>query len=340
MSVVKKKLSIAYIIFRTRENTGSKVVFNQATELMKKEHSVKIYTLFGKTAPWFPKNIQAISIFKFFFSSSPDVLIATFWPTAYVMLFLPAKKKFHLVQAWEEDFYTNKILRTLVRWTYKLPIRKIVISNYLKKRIQKYNKRNLEIYKINVWSLSSNFISHVKKPSNKNSQEVKILSVISWYNRAKGPDSLVKAIKHLKNNHPEFVFTLISREEKTYSPLIDHFISNPTLEKLAKIYQESDILLVTSRSEGFYIPGLEAMACGCPVITTNSGGILEYAKNNISAIVLKNLDDLWEKDIIDKFLKNNQLKKKLISNGYKEAHKYQLYSWDKVANDLERIFFT
>lgn len=333
-----KKDTIAYIIFRTRENTGSKVVFHQAAELMKKGYVVNIYTLFGKTAPWFPKGIQVISIFKFFFSSPPDVLIATFWPTAYVMLFLPAKKKFYFVMGWEEDFYSNKILKTLAKLTYKLPFKKIVVSDYLEKKIRESNKKKNKIYKINAWSLNPDFISQVRKPSDKNASEVKILSVISWYNRAKGPDLLVKAIGKLKLKHPEYHFTLASREKKTYSSLINSFIPNPGSSELAKLYQNSHILLVTSRSEGFYIPGVEAMASGCPVITTNSGGVLEYARNNVNSIILNRLEDLWENDIIEKLLKTPSLRNKLIKNGYKTSKEYFKKSSGIGVSGLLKIF--
>jgi len=334
------KKTVAYLIFRTRENTGSKVVFNQAIALMKKGYSVKIFTLFGKNASWFPKDISVIPIYKYFFSYRPTILIATFWPTAYIMLLLPARKKFYFVMGWEEEFYSNLILRALARWTYKLPFSKITLSNYLKKRLKDYAQNDHAIYKINTYFIDPSIFNSRKGTIKKRSKTIQILSVISWYNRYKGPDLLVLAIKKLKENHPEYQFTLIGREEKSYSPLIDRYYSNPSSRKIAKLYQDADLLLVTSRVEGFYIPGVEAMACGCPVITTNSGGILEYAKNNVNAIVLKKLDDLWVKDIIDNFFKNSHLKKKLIKNGYKEAHKYQSYSWNKAVNDLEKIFFT
>jgi glycosyltransferase involved in cell wall biosynthesis len=331
-----KNKTVAYVIFRTRENTGSKVVFNHILGLRKKGHKVILYTLFGKTAKWFPENIKAEPIFKAFFTTKPDVLVATFWPTAYATCLMRAKAKYYLIMGWEEDFYYNTILRAIVRRTYKLTHKKIVLSLYLKKRLLKYNKNAGKVYKVHTCIINKLFSLEQKKENKGGS--IKILSVISWYNRAKGPDILLKAVRSLKKNHKNYEFILVSREKKPYSREIDTFYSNPSLNKLAELYRTSDILLATSRAEGFYIPGLEAMACGCIVVTTNSGGILEYCENNKNAIILEKIDQLWEKDLIYNLFKKRALANKLIRNGSKTADEYRKISWEQIIENLGKIY--
>jgi glycosyltransferase involved in cell wall biosynthesis len=46
----------------------------------------------------------------------------------------------------------------------------------------------------------------------------------------------------------------------------------PPQDQIRDIYAACDVWLCGSRSEGFHLPPLEAMACRCPVVSTNVGG--------------------------------------------------------------------
>ena len=48
----------------------------------------------------------------------------------------------------------------------------------------------------------------------------------------------------------------------------------------------AEVFVVGSWFEGFCQPGLEAMACGVPLVTTNNGGCLEYAIDGETALVV------------------------------------------------------
>lgn len=328
---------IAYVIFRTRENTGTKVVFDHVQALRLLGHNVTVYTLFGSKASWYPKGMTTNSILHLFSAAKPDALVATFWPSAYVVSLLPAKRKFYLVMGWEEAFHTISVLRFFARQSYKLPIQKITVSRYLKERIEVFIKRKESV--LSVKTCIPDFIFPKKQKMKSKKGNFTILSVVSWYNRVKGIDLLEKAVRQFKKQGNQYTFVLVSREEKSYSSVFDQFYSNPPKKVLQQLYKDADVLLATSRSEGFYIPGIEGMANGCLFITTNSGGVTEYAENEENAIILKNVSDLWKKQVIQKLATNEKLRKKLISNGYKTAAAYRKYSLKHLGKDLEKIMF-
>lgn len=337
-----KRKSIAYIVLNTKETTGTKLAFEHAKKFKEKGYDARIYTIFGGKPKWSSLQIPVKNIIHSFIDSVPDIVVATFWPTSYLVAFLiRGKEKFYFIQDWEENFYINPLFKFFARITYTFPIKKITISRYLQKKIQKYDKSKLQVYWIRYSTLNNAFFEeprnrNKKYPYSKNNEKIKILSVMSWYNIHKGPDLLAQVIERIKKKYPNYHFTLISREKKVYSPVFDKFISNPKLSDIVKVYKESDILLATSRSEGFFIPGLEAMASGCLFITTNSYGILDYAKHNENSVILDKIENLWEKDIIEKTLGNKKLVKKLVSNGYKTAEKYNS---KYLIRDIERIYF-
>ena len=50
-------------------------------------------------------------------------------------------------------------------------------------------------------------------------------------------------------------------------------------DELAALYRGAIALVMPSREEGFGLPALEAMACGCAVITSNAAALLEITGN-------------------------------------------------------------
>lgn len=334
------KPRVSYLIFRTRENTGSNVVFDQALGLRKSGCHVAIFTIFGSSASWYPKGITTRSVFSYFFTPRPDVLIATFWPTAYVTILLRAQKKFYLVMGWEEEFYKKSFLRFFVKQTYRLPLKKFVVSSYLKERILKLTGKKEKIEVVRTYVPKNLFPKRrVLSAKSKVKQKILVLSVISFYNRTKGPDLLEKVVRQLRSSdNAGYCFVLVSRENNPYSEVFDEFYSNPSRDILVELYQKADIMLATSRYEGFYIPGIEAMANGCPFLTTNSGGINEYAVDGENALIVRSIKEIWQKDLIKKLLGSPKLHTRIMENGYKTAEEYKRYSLSDLGQDLLKVF--
>lgn len=323
-------MRIIYIFFNTKKNGGNKVILDQVSQLISLGHNVEVITILGKTFDWYNQKIISKKISIRNFLNNYDYCISTFWPTAYIGLVLSAKKKYYFIQALEENFSNNYIYKFLVRLTYKLPYKFIVTTQFLKKSLLTYgiSKKNISV--INNITIDPHFFQ--KKHSRINKERIKILTVMSYYLPYKGPDIYLKIIKSLKQNYSIHT-TLVSMETYPLSPLVDTFISNPSAQQLARLYLSHDILLVTSRSEGFFLPGIEAMASGCLVISTNSGGILTYIKHNYNAFIFKDINQII--NILDILLNNHKLANQIRNNAYKTAEQYRTIS---TIDKLKQIF--
>jgi len=102
---------------------------------------------------------------------------------------------------------------------------------------------------------------------------------------------------------------------------------------LPLLYNAASVLVYTTLYEGFGLPIIESMACGTPVVTSNSGAHLE-----ISGDAALHADPTNSEEIrkgIKNILENEELCKKLIAQGLKQAGKF---SWEKAANETVVVY--
>jgi glycosyltransferase involved in cell wall biosynthesis len=96
------------------------------------------------------------------------------------------------------------------------------------------------------------------------------------------PRKKILQIAYMPRKRPaelDFIRNLFNRLYKQYKEVPWICIDKVSEEKVAQILSESAIFLSTSLYEGFGLPPIEAMACGCIVVGFHGGGGLEYASN-------------------------------------------------------------
>lgn len=71
-------------------------------------------------------------------------------------------------------------------------------------------------------------------------------------------------------------------------------LTNPKQEEIPVIYQRSKVMLKFSKSEGFCLPILEAMASGCLVVTTNMGGNDAWCVHEKNCIMENEVNEIKE----------------------------------------------
>jgi len=86
-------------------------------------------------------------------------------------------------------------------------------------------------------------------------------------------------------------------------------------ETLAKLYSGSDVFIFTSYRKGFGLPPLEAMASGAAVVTTDCGGVRDYAVDGYNSLVTQPGDPSAIANAVIKILNNQRLRDSLIQGG-------------------------
>jgi glycosyltransferase involved in cell wall biosynthesis len=104
-------------------------------------------------------------------------------------------------------------------------------------------------------------------------------------------------------------------------------------DKLISYYHAADLFVYPSKYEGFGYTPLEAMACGVPVLTSNTSSIPEVAGEAAMTVDPHNLDELRTK--MEQILDDKDLSNKMIIEGLKQA---KIFSWEICARQTLEIY--
>ncbi len=146
-----------------------------------------------------------------------------------------------------------------------------------------------------------------------------ILGVANKWERRKGLEYFIELSKILSNKEAIVLVGLSKKQIKDLPKNIIGITRTNSTKELAEIYTASDVFFNPTLEDNFPTTNIEALACGTPVITFNTGGSIEAIDNSTGYIVEKgNLEEV--KQIIQKMEKEG--KDKYSKHCITRANKY------------------
>lgn len=103
--------------------------------------------------------------------------------------------------------------------------------------------------------------------------------------------------------------------------------------ELAELYNAVDLFVLPSLYEGFGMPPLEAMACGTPVITSNTSSLPEVVEDAAIIVDPYNVNKFAEE--MYEVLTNEELKEEMIKKGLRRS---KMFSWDNSAEKTLKAY--
>ena len=159
--------------------------------------------------------------------------------------------------------------------------------------------------------------------------------------------NLIRAIKSFivfveKNNIQDLVWVMGGGQYEKFSEQIKRESLRPELydqyivyagyiddEDLPALYSNAEWFVFTSQYEGFGLPPLEAMQCGCPVITSNNSSLPEVVGD--AGLMIDWDSDEQHINAYEKYYFDEVLRKENAKKGLERA---KIFSWERTVDEM------
>jgi L-malate glycosyltransferase len=181
-------------------------------------------------------------------------------------------------------------------------------------------------------------------PNARDIEKFRILCV-SRLTPRKGIHYLIESTKYLKNEYPNIQVDIVGDGEQHTEltakahdlELNDHCIFHGLVphDEITPFYKQASIFVLPSANEGMSNTMLEALACGLPLVATDTGGTRELVRDGENGFIIKMKDpeDIAEK--IKKIMTNDELR---IHMAEASRHLAEQMSWKNVAEKYVDLY--
>ena len=276
--------------------------------------------VFGRRGySWYKKNnkIEEDFIWSPNYGSLPkaDVYVATAVNTAEYIAVLPIKdnNKFYFIQDYEAFVLDDDLY---IKWTYRLPLKKIVISHWLSKLVAEEGEKSIIIPN----GFDSNKFKLTIPVERKNKY---LVSMLYHVNERKDIKVGMRAVEIARERIPQLKLIMFGAYPKPQElPEWITYYQKPTDEKHLEINNKAAIYVGCSRIEGWGLTIGEAMLCGQAVVCTDNDGYKEMAIDGLNALMSPICDaEALAKNIV-RLVNDDNLRYKLAHNGLQSIKKF------------------
>lgn len=266
--------------------------------------------------PWFETRcrIRRVPVIADAFLPPADLILFTGWPAAYSVARLDKSRgeKVHILFHHE----TGTGPEERIRGVYRLPFYRISFARSVRQLLE--SRFGCLIHDVVPAGIDpTRFYPDGEPRSN---------TVLMLYHNdpRKGAEDGIEALSVLRDSLPDIRVHLCGTVRPRQLPSWIRFDFHPSDAQLRRLYSTSTALLYPSRDEGFGLPPLEAMACGCAVVATDVGAVQEFAASGRNAFVVPPRDTAGMAAALEQLLAKPALRTAIAAAGQRTAADYAL----------------
>lgn len=199
---------------------------------------------------------------------------------------------------------------------------------------------NLERYGVKVWAVIPGGVDPIFKNQSR-SYSMERPTVLGYFQPmwwVKGSATLIQCLRQLRLRYPLVRIELFGHQNCTVamsgSSVCDGFFSGLSFKEVPELFRRHDIFVYPSYTDGFPSPPLEAMACGCAVVTTRVGAVPEYARHEENALLCDPMDNEGMFNQVERLILDRDLRMRLSYQAPLEASRW---SWEECASKFDAV---
>jgi glycosyltransferase involved in cell wall biosynthesis len=246
----------------------------------------------------------------------------------------------------------RRLLKFFIPFSAKRADRIISVSEFTKKQIMKYYRVPEERITVIYEGASDKFVpirdkELIKPVLEKYGIKKKYILFVGRIEPRKNIVGLLNAFVYIKSKGTrDSCLVIVGNQDKIFQENeLFHKIKELQLESdvvftggvsnddLPVLYNGAEVLVYPAFAEGFGLPVLEAMACGTPVITSNTTSLPEVVGDAAILVNPYAFEEIGES--LDRLLSNQGLRRELSEKGLQRA---KLFSWEKTAEETIEVY--
>ena len=138
----------------------------------------------------------------------------------------------------------------------------------------------------------------------------------------KDPEMGIRALYMINSRLQGVKISAYGNMDREDVPEFVDFHKSPTSDELKELYNSAAIFIYPSLFEGMPLSPLEAMACGCAVVSTTNGGSEEYIKDSVNGILVPAADAEIMADKVIQIVGNRTLRVEIAQKAALDAMKF------------------
>jgi len=323
-----RKPAIAIVLENANQPfRGVRVLLEYANRLAGKKYPVFLLTRQPQYSDWFQLRVPVIGPERWREALNQVQLVV--FSQHRLISEIPVRKglkRVFLVQ----HFFNDPEEETDLEGTCKDDsVELIAVSTYVQKAVKERFSRSIPL----IHSGIDRRIFHPRSDLRRSTDPLRILYCYSSH-PLKGGASGLEVLKRVQSRFPKVEIVLFGMGLRPEFDLEFLYFRNPEQAELGRLYAASHVFLSTSREEGFGLTGLEAMACGCALVSTRNGGNEDYCRDGQNALLCTYGDVPELSGTVERLLQDADLRSRLVEGGLETAARFD---WEDSVVRFEEV---